>query len=131
MTQPRIVFLCSPGNPTGTRTRNARLVRLRNRLLQDVLLVIDRVYAEFDDQNYHPVLDLTRHGVTVVTRTLSKAYGLARMRKLLNPNNVSSTSRAMTVVAIKDLGAYEACRSANGPHQRQVCGAFAPCGKPC
>ncbi|MBA1144055.1 aminotransferase class I/II-fold pyridoxal phosphate-dependent enzyme [Mesorhizobium sp. CCANP35] len=113
----RIVFVCNPGNPTGTRIRNSELLRLRAALRGDVLLVIDQAYGEFDDQNPQPVFALVGRGDTVVLRSLSKAYGLAgarvgwglfppviaaEIRKLQNSNQVTTASLAMAVAAIED-----------------------------
>ena len=113
----RIVFVCNPGNPTGTLIRNAELLRLRAALRGDVLLVIDQAYGEFDDQDPQPVFALVARGDTVVLRSLSKAYGLAGARvgwglfppevaaevgKLQNSNQVTTPSLAMAVAAIED-----------------------------
>lgn len=113
----RIVSICNPGNPTGTRIPNSELLRLRKSLPENVLLIIDQAYGEFDDQNHAPVFDLVQAGDTVVTRSLSKAYSLAgarvgwgafppavgaEVRKLLNPNNVSIVSQAMANAALWD-----------------------------
>lgn len=113
----RIVFVCNPGNPTGTRIRNAELLRLRAALPGDVLLVIDQAYGEFDDQDPQAVFALAGRGDTVVLRTLSKAYGLAgarvgwglfppqvaaEVRKMQNSNQVSTVSLAMAVAAVED-----------------------------
>ncbi|NOD88087.1 MULTISPECIES: histidinol-phosphate transaminase [unclassified Ruegeria] len=117
--QTRIAFVCNPGNPTGTLIPNAEIVRLRNALPADVLLVFDQAYAEFADQDQNPdeVFALVDRGDTVVMRTFSKAYGLAgarvgwglfpdaiagEVRKLLNPNNVSIPSQAMATAAMRD-----------------------------
>ena len=54
----RIVFLCNPGNPSGTRILNADILRLRDGLRDDILLVVDQAYGEFDDQNPADVLGL-------------------------------------------------------------------------
>lgn len=113
----RIVFVCNPGNPTGTRIRNAELLRLRAALPGDILLVIDQAYGEFDDQDQQPIFALVARGDTVVLRTLSKAYGLAgarvgwglfppavaaEIRKLQNSNQVTTASLAMAVAAVLD-----------------------------
>lgn len=115
----RIVFVCNPGNPTGTLIPNADIIRLRKALPAGVLLVIDQAYAEFADQQNDPseIFKLVTRGDTVVMRTFSKAYGLAgarvgwglfpdkiamEVRKLLNPNNISTTSQAMARAAILD-----------------------------
>lgn len=115
----RIVFLCNPGNPTGTLIANAEIVRLRDALPADVLLVVDQAYAEFADAEQDPaeIFALVERGNSVVMRTFSKAYGLAgarvgwglfppaiagEVRKLLNPNNVSIPSQAMATAAMQD-----------------------------
>lgn len=117
--QTRIVFVCNPGNPTGTLIANAELLRLRASLPGNVLLAIDQAYGEFSDETQPPgeIFDLVGRGDTVVMRTFSKAYGLAgarvgwtyvppaigaEMRKLLNPNNVSGPSQAAATAAMKD-----------------------------
>ncbi|MBB3770365.1 histidinol-phosphate aminotransferase/N-methylhydantoinase B [Angulomicrobium tetraedrale] len=113
----RIVFVCNPANPTGTRIANAEIIRLRAGLPARVLLVVDQAYGEFDDQDARPVFDLVAGGGTVVLRSFSKAYGLAgarvgwglfppaigvEARKLLNPNNVGAVSQAMAAAAMRD-----------------------------
>lgn len=115
--ETRIVVVCNPGNPTGTRIANTEIVRLRERLPEQVLLVVDQAYAEFDAQDPTPIFNLVARGDTVVTRTFSKAYGLAgarvgwgvfptaiaaEIRKILNPNNVSVISQAMAEAAVLD-----------------------------
>lgn len=117
--ETRLVFVCNPGNPTGTLIPNAELIRLRQLLPNDTLLVIDQAYAEFADAAEPPgeIFRLVAEGNTVVMRTFSKAYGLAgarvgwgyfppavaaEVRKLLNPNNVSTVSQAMATAAMRD-----------------------------
>ena len=113
----RIVFVANPGNPTGTRIPRAELLRLRDGLPGDVLLVIDEAYGEFADHLNEPMFDLVGRGNTVVLRTFSKAYGLAGMRvgwgvfppdiaaqlrKVMNPNNISVAGQAAAVAAVAD-----------------------------
>ena len=117
--QTRIVFLCNPGNPTGTLIPNTDILRLREGLAGDVLLVVDQAYGEFSDASEGPaeIFDLVARGDTVVLRTFSKAYGLAgarvgwgyfppkiahEIRKLLNPNNISIPSQAAATAAMRD-----------------------------
>lgn len=76
----RIVFLCNPGNPTGTAIPNAEILRLRAALPGGVLLAVDQAYGEFDPQDPAPVFGLVDRGDTVVLRTFSKAYALASAR---------------------------------------------------
>lgn len=113
----RVVFLANPGNPTGTRAPRAELLRLREGLRGDILLVIDEAYGEFADHLGEGMFELVERGDTVVLRTFSKAYGLAGMRvgwglfppavareirKLLNPNNVALPGQAAARAAMLD-----------------------------
>ena len=72
-----LVVVTSPNNPTGASVSAASLRRL-SAALPDALLLVDLAYAEYDES------DLTATALslpnTVVTRTLSKAWGLAGLR---------------------------------------------------
>ncbi|MCJ8143908.1 aminotransferase class I/II-fold pyridoxal phosphate-dependent enzyme [Ancylobacter sp. A5.8] len=112
-----MVFLCNPGNPTGTRIPSREILRLRDGLPASVLLVVDQAYGEFDDQDHRAVFGLVARGDTVVLRTFSKAYGLAgvrigwgvfppevgrEVRKLQNSNDVTVIALAMAAAAMRD-----------------------------
>jgi histidinol-phosphate aminotransferase len=75
----RLVFVANPNNPTGSYLPRAELARLHAALPPDVLLVVDQAYAEYvDPKDDDGALDLAaRHANVLVTRTFSKAYGLA------------------------------------------------------
>jgi histidinol-phosphate aminotransferase len=75
----KLVFLCSPNNPTGNRLQTNELVRLLERTVDRALVVLDEAYVEFaDGPSLSPLI--TRWPQLVVLRTLSKAYGLAGAR---------------------------------------------------
>ena len=78
----RIVFLANPNNPTGTYIPKGELRRLWGGLPEHVVLVVDSAYAEFvTTADYDPGLELAGMAPNVVmTRTFSKAYGLAALR---------------------------------------------------
>ena len=78
----RIVYVCSPNNPTGTYTRGDELARLDAGLPAQILLIVDAAYAEFvDAPDYDTGQSLfSPRGRIVVARTFSKAYGLAALR---------------------------------------------------
>jgi histidinol-phosphate aminotransferase len=76
-----MVFLDNPGNPTGNFMPRSEVVRLRDNLPEDVLLVLDEAYGEYVSPDlYEPCFDLVERGNVVVLRTFSKVYGLAGMR---------------------------------------------------
>jgi histidinol-phosphate aminotransferase len=75
-TGARLIYVCSPNNPTGTVVSRAALERLVDAAPGVVL--VDEAYVEFASANN---MDLMRSRPNVlVTRTLSKAFGLAGMR---------------------------------------------------
>jgi histidinol-phosphate aminotransferase len=75
----RIVFLCSPNNPTGNALESAAVERVLVALTAKALVVVDEAYIEFSgDQTLAG--SLARFPNLVVLRTLSKAYGLAGAR---------------------------------------------------
>jgi histidinol-phosphate aminotransferase len=78
----RLIFVCTPNNPTGTVVHRAELERFLDRVPADVLVVIDEAYREFNrDSEVADGIDLYRDRPNVcVLRTFSKAYGLAGLR---------------------------------------------------
>jgi histidinol-phosphate aminotransferase len=78
----RIVFVANPNNPTGTWFSRAELKGLMAKAPADVLVVVDEAYHEFvDDPAVGSALELcAEHPNLLVTRTFSKAYGLAGLR---------------------------------------------------
>lgn len=115
----RIVFLANPNNPTGTYLPRAELERLHAGLPDNVLLVIDAAYAEYiDAPDYDAGTALVDAAENVVmTRTFSKAYGLAALRlgwaycsasvadvlnRVRNPFNVTSPAQAAGAAAVRD-----------------------------
>ena len=75
----KLVFVCSPNNPTGAAVPANTLAQLAERLQGQALLVVDEAYAEFSAQS--SALGLrARFPNIAVLRTLSKAYGLAGAR---------------------------------------------------
>ncbi|MEK8171662.1 histidinol-phosphate transaminase [Streptomyces sp. M19] len=78
----RLIFVCTPNNPTGTVVRRAELERFLARVPSDVLVVLDEAYREFNrDPEVADGIDVYRAWPNVcVLRTFSKAYGLAGLR---------------------------------------------------
>jgi len=115
----KVVFVANPSNPTGTWNARAEIERLHGGLPAHTLLVLDGAYAEFAaSPDYSDGLDLARGADNiVVTRTFSKAYGLAALRvgwgygplavvdvidRIRPPFNVSLPAQAAAVAALAD-----------------------------
>ncbi len=77
--QTRLVYICTPNNPTGNSIDPATIAQMAQSLRDRALLVVDEAYAEFSDGPTAIEL-LDRFDNLVVLRTLSKAHGLAGAR---------------------------------------------------
>ena len=126
----RVVYLANPNNPTGTYISADELTRLRGGLPANVLLVIDAAYAEFVERNdYSSGLEMVdRYETVVMTRTFSKAYGLAALRlgwaycppavadvlnRLRQPFNVNAAAQAAGIAALEDVAHLDKARAHN------------------
>jgi len=116
----QVVWLANPNNPTGTIVSPERLEAFVRRVPERVLVVIDEAYNEYlqADLRADTVKWLRRHRNLIVTRTFSKAYGLAGLRvgyalahpqiaDLLNrvrqPFNVNSIALVAATAALDDM----------------------------
>ncbi len=75
----RLVFLCSPANPTGGALAPAQIAAVADALRGQALVVVDEAYGEFCDQPSASTL-MAAHPNIAVLRTLSKAHALAAAR---------------------------------------------------
>jgi histidinol-phosphate aminotransferase len=125
-----MVFLANPNNPTGTWLDDSELDALLRAIPPDVIVVLDEAYHEYSAPLGVPdgTQWLARHPNLVVTRTFSKAYGLAGLRigyslshpdigDLLNrirqPFNVSVPALAAATAALDDHEHLEATLALN------------------
>lgn len=117
--ETRIVFIASPNNPTGTVSSEKDLLCFLERASRDVLVVLDEAYNEYlpNTHKTNSVAWLKQFPNLIITRTFSKAYGLAGVRvgyglahpdvaNLMNrvrqPFNVNSIGLAGALAALKD-----------------------------
>ena len=75
--QTKVLFLCSPNNPTGNLLDRRQILKLCR--LWGKIVVVDEAYIEFSDQP-SLVVDQEAHPNLILLRTLSKAFGLAGLR---------------------------------------------------
>ncbi|MCH2176043.1 MAG: histidinol-phosphate transaminase [Lentisphaeria bacterium] len=94
----RIVFVCTPNNPTGTMFSAKEFEAFIENWPQDVLLVLDEAYAEIALGSDIKSLQYLSHEIPLlITRTFSKAYGLAGLRLgygISSPALIETLSRA-------------------------------------
>ncbi len=75
----KLVFLCSPNNPTGNSLPHDVIAEICDELEGDAIIVLDETYAEFSVQG-SMTEDLESTPNLIILRTLSKSYALAGMR---------------------------------------------------
>ena len=104
----KLVLLATPNNPTGTAVSTDALAAMLERVPEETIVVIDEAYREFVDPRFgDPVADLLpRFANVVVTRTMSKAHGLASLRfgyGVASPEVVSSVDKTLAPFAVSGL----------------------------
>ena len=112
----RVVFIANPNNPTGTHFSSAQLETFLKAVPATTLIVIDEAYFEYvQDPDYPDALDfLAHHPNLLVTRTFSKAYGLAGLRvgySVSSPEIADLLNRVRQPFNV-NLPALEAARAA-------------------
>jgi len=133
----RIVFIANPNNPTGTLAGPDEMAGFLAAVPEDVAVVLDEAYYEYlsEDLRGDSLALLDKHPNLIVTRTFSKAYGLAGLRvgyalcslevaSLLNrvrqPFNVSNMAQAAAVSAMEDTAFLEECLAINAAGMVQI-----------
>lgn len=78
----KVILLCTPNNPTGPAIRREEFESFMSAVPRGVVVVLDEAYAEFvrDPEAVDGRAALADHPNLIVTRTFSKAYGLAGLR---------------------------------------------------
>jgi histidinol-phosphate aminotransferase len=141
----RVVFIANPNNPTGRFMTRAELARLHSGLPGNVLLVLDQAYAEYvapEDDDGGLAL-AAEHANVLVTRTFSKAYGLAGERvgwatgapaliaalnRIRGPFNLNNTAQATTLAAVEDQAFVEMSRRHNAAERARFVTAIEALG---
>ena len=97
----RVVVVCTPNNPTGPAVTQSALDAFLARIPSRVLVILDEAYLEFVrmDDAIDGVAVHRAHPNVVVTRTFSKAYGLAgfRVGYAIAEESIASALRAVSL----------------------------------
>lgn len=134
--RPKVIYLCTPNNPTGDATSKEDVLRIIKAVDSDTLVVVDGAYMEYaaakDEKYAISPSDLLEYDNVIYLGTFSKAYGLGGMRvgygiaqsdliralhKMRPPFNVTTLSLAAALEASKDRGFVE---KSVALHQEQI-----------
>ncbi|WPR76827.1 histidinol-phosphate transaminase [Algoriphagus sp. NG3] len=111
----KIIFVCSPNNPSGNKVNRADILKLLSEF--NGLVVVDEAYIDFSDEPSFTTC-LSEYDNLVVMQTFSKAWGLASLRlgmafaskkmiKILNrikpPYNISGLTQQTVLNAIQKV----------------------------
>ena len=111
----KLIFICSPNNPTGNSINRSDIELLLNNF--DGIVVIDEAYINFSRQKTF-IQELTEYPNLIVLQTLSKAWGLAGLRigmafageeiihtfnKVKPPYNISQATNELALQALENV----------------------------
>jgi len=119
--KPKIVYICTPNNPTGDATSKEDVLEIINAVSKETLVVVDGAYMEYaaaKDEKYRiEPKDIMEFSNVIYLGTFSKAYGLGGMRvgygvanaglihelyKMRPPFNITTLSLVAAIEATKD-----------------------------
>ncbi len=143
--QTRVIFIANPNNPTGTLLRGEELLRVLRAVPASVIVVLDEAYNEYLEPGLKTdsIGWLAQFPNLVVTRTFSKAYGLAGLRvgyalgheavidlmnRVRQPFNVNSISLAAAAAALDDREFVRRSYELNATGMRQITQGLAKLG---
>ena len=118
-TNIKLVYICSPGNPTGSAIPKADIQKILEHPTWNGVVVLDEAYVDFAPKDSSLAEWVTEWPNLVVLQTLSKAFGLAGLRlgaaftsvpiaRLLNslkaPYNISNPTSEIACQALQQAG---------------------------
>jgi len=141
----RVIFIANPNNPTGTWLTKDELLEFIDSLPSNIIVVVDEAYTEYVEESAYPDATqwLKQYPNLIVTRTFSKAYGLAALRvgyglshpdvaDLLNrvrqPFNVNALALAGALAALHDREHIERSVAINSAGMDQLTAGFKKLG---
>jgi len=141
----RLVFIANPNNPTGTFAPAATLEAFLKKVPQHVIVVLDEAYNEFlaPENQYDSTRWVREFPNLIVSRTFSKAYGLAGLRvgfaiaqpavtdlmnRVRQPFNVNSMAQAAAIAALNDQAFLDKSAHNNSDGYAQFTKAFEEMG---
>jgi histidinol-phosphate aminotransferase len=137
----RLVFIANPNNPTGTFIPAARIEAFLDQVPARVIVVLDEAYNEYlaPEHQFESAAWVRKYPNLVVSRTFSKAYGLAGLRvgfaiaqpavtdlmnRIRQPFNVNTLAQAAAIAALNDKEFLEQGARNNAAGYRQLTAAF-------
>jgi histidinol-phosphate aminotransferase len=116
-TNTKLIFVANPNNPTGTLLTDKEVYNFLKQVPEGLPVVLDQAYFEYLNIDDSAIQWLSEFSNLIITRTFSKAYGLAGLRvgyslcspliadfinRVREPFNVNFTAQVAAIAALKD-----------------------------
>ena len=139
----KLIFIANPNNPTGTALAAETIKAFLEQIRDNIIVVLDEAYLEYSDQQTNTIEWLTEHPNLIITRTFSKAYGLAALRvgysisspeiadilnRVRQPFNVNSLALVAAEVALADQDYIAESKRLNAEGMQQLQKGFEQLG---
>ncbi|PPC87020.1 MAG: histidinol-phosphate transaminase [Methylotenera sp.] len=141
----RLIFIANPNNPTGTLLAKDVLKAFLQQVPKNVLVVLDEAYDEYLSANHksEAITWLSEFDNLIISRTFSKAYGLAGLRigfglmhanvadmlnRVRQPFNVNNVAQAAAVASLADDDFVERSYALNQAGMVQITQGFTALG---
>jgi histidinol-phosphate aminotransferase len=141
----KLVYIANPNNPTGTFIPAATIEAFLSKVPAHVIVVLDEAYNEYlkPEDQFESAEWVRKYPNLIVSRTFSKAYGLAGLRvgfaiaqpavtdlmnRIRQPFNVNSLAQAAAIAALNDKAFLEKGAKNNFEGYAQLTRAFEELG---
>ncbi|WOE32369.1 MULTISPECIES: histidinol-phosphate transaminase [unclassified Acinetobacter] len=139
----KLIFIANPNNPTGTWFEESEFEAFMQKIPRHIPVVLDEAYVEYFPENFNSLPFLTLYPNLIISRTLSKCYGLAALRvgfalssvaitdflnRIRQPFNVNHLAMVAAVAALKDDAFIARSRLVNKQGMAQLEAGFQALG---
>ncbi|MDC9714553.1 MAG: histidinol-phosphate transaminase [Gammaproteobacteria bacterium] len=135
----KLIFIANPNNPTGTLLADSAIYGFLSSVPSTVMVVLDQAYVEYLNVDDNAIQWLKEFDNLVITRTFSKAYGLAGLRvgyslssseiadylnRVRQPFNVNHIAQNAAIAALADMDFLQKSISLNQQGLLQLAAGF-------
>ena len=135
----KLIFIANPNNPTGTLLTDKEIYGFLKKVPEDIPVVLDQAYFEYLNIDDIAIQWLSEFSNLIITRTFSKAYGLAGLRvgyslcsslvadyinRVREPFNVNYTAQVAAIAALQDTDYLSESIKVNSDGYKQLVECF-------
>ncbi len=137
--ETKLIFIANPNNPTGTLLSDEKIYKFLKQVTRGIPVVLDQAYFEYLNIDDQAISWLNEFENLIISRTFSKAYGLAGLRvgysicspliadyinRVREPFNVNHTAQMAAIAALNDDDYLEDSVRLNADGYEQLTNGF-------